>query len=114
MSKISCNESEVMSQDLYVVTGNEKPSELCSLDRNHPQIFLTLSAFRLILERYRDGLIDDEELRRIAETFEMNEAVLSRGSEQAAINEVVFQLANPDINGPINSSGVAALLQRFF
>jgi len=96
------------------VTGAEKPTELYSLDHRYSQIFLTLSAFRLILERYRDGLISDEELRRIAETFEMNEAVLSQENEQAAINEVVFQLANPDINGPITCSGVTELLQRFF
>ena len=97
----------------YVVTGTETPTELHSLRDRYSRILLSLGALRLILERYRGGLISDIDLQGIAETFEMNEAVWSPEGEQAAINEVVFQLANPDINGPITGSIVADLLRRF-
>lgn len=61
--------------------------------------------------RYLDAELSEDELQLIAEFLEMNESVLPVVNEERSVNEVVFQIANPDINGRNSAEKINALLR---
>lgn len=61
------------------------------------------------MEAFLEGRMSAASLEGVAEYLEMNEAVLTLPEETARINDVLFMLANPAINGPTDSRKVRAL-----
>jgi hypothetical protein len=67
-------------------------------DSNQELFILSSTHIDAILERYLNGELTAEEVTRWAECFEARDDV---GFECANLQEVVFRLANTEINDPI-------------
>ena len=97
-------------QDSYIISGTETVEELRRIaEKRRCTLFLPLSALRSMMEIFLEGRVSAASLEGVAEYLEMNEAVLTLPEETARINDVVFMLANPAINGPTDSRKVRAL-----
>lgn len=73
---------------------------------------LKLSRFALITlpRRYLDDHISAESVVDLAEALEMNERVNVDEPRDVGINDVLFELANPEINGDLTKAKARSLV----
>lgn len=98
-------------QDSYIISGTESVEELRQVAEQQRRctLFLPLNALRSMMEAFLERRMSAASLEDAAGYLEMNEAVLTLPEETARINDVLFMLANPAINGPTDSRKVRAL-----
>ncbi|KRE88357.1 hypothetical protein ASG87_07015 [Frateuria sp. Soil773] len=64
-----------------------------------------------MLQRYLAGQVSTESVVDLANALEMNERVNVDGPGDVVINNVLFELANPEINGALTEAGAMALIE---
>lgn len=86
---------------------------LASLGWDSPAPLVTLSEkdVLLVLERFLTGDLTSEQLTDWADLIECREDI-ALPSEPINLSEVVFRLANPDLEGPVTVHAVTELRDR--
>lgn len=96
---------------LLVISGQENLSELRGMLLDTQQHFkLSRLALITVLQRHLDGHISAENVVDLAEALEMNERVNVDEPRDIGINDVLFELANPEINGELTSTKALSLI----
>ncbi|WP_350016416.1 hypothetical protein ABNK63_00915 [Rhodanobacter sp. IGA1.0] len=95
-----------------IISGQESLSDLhemlLDVDRH-----LKLSRFALVtlLRRYLEDHISAEGVVDLMEALEMNERVNVDTPRDVGINDVLFELANPEINGDLTKAKALSLIK---
>ncbi|TCV97426.1 hypothetical protein EC912_101438 [Luteibacter rhizovicinus] len=95
----------------YVILGTETVADLQIAMSRHPAgLFLDMTTLKAILRAYMNGQLSDDSLLQLAEFLEMNEGVSVPSIESRAINDILFSVANPEINFPNTIEKMQSLL----
>ncbi|WP_426690586.1 hypothetical protein [Rhodanobacter ginsengiterrae] len=95
-----------------VISGQEDLSDLREMLLDVDQ-HLKLSRVALIalLRRYLEDHIPAESVVDLMEALEMNERVNADAPRDVGINDVLFELANPEINGDLTKAKALSLIK---
>ncbi|WP_157511135.1 hypothetical protein [Frateuria sp. Soil773] len=97
---------------LQAISGKEDFADLCARLFNPEWVFkLDRCALVAMLQRYLAGQVSTESVVDLANALEMNERVNVDGPGDVVINNVLFELANPEINGALTEAGAMALIE---
>ena len=100
------------AEDRYVISGMESIEELRRIaEDRRSTLVLSLSSLRSMMSAFIEGRTNAETLEELAEYLEMNETLVVSPDESSRVNEVLFMLANPEINSPNDRRKVSALLK---
>lgn len=72
-------------------------------------VLLTLDDIDRALRRFEEGVLSGDQLQRWAEVLEMNDRVRYEPGFDEAISDILFRLATPEINDPIDQAVVEQL-----
>lgn len=94
------------------ISGKEDLADLCAKLFNVEWNFkLGRWALVTLLRRYLAGQASTENMVDLANALEMNERVNVDEPMDVAINDVLFELANPEINGALTEAKAKALIE---
>ena len=92
------------------LSGNESVAEVMVKLRSDDQLRLTKGALLTIVERYLDGRLTVDELQQLGDLLEFDPIEYVDESPSGVVAQVVFEMATPEANGPIDRN--AALRWR--
>lgn len=93
------------------ISGQENLSDLHEMLLDAERLLkLSRSALIALLRRYLDDHISAESLVDLAEALEMNDRVNVDEPKDVGINDVLFELANPEINGDLTKAKALSLV----
>ena len=93
----------------------ELEAALASLDEDSaPAATLTRSHIALVVRRFEVGLLEAEAVARWADLIECREDIEFEARHEPAVADALFDLANPDLQGPLAeiSADVLAVVER--
>jgi hypothetical protein len=101
-----------MTSDAHPVeiSGREDVEGLLPILGTDQNFKLSRIALATFLQRYIDGLISAENIFDLANVFEMNECINVSEPRDVAINDALFELANPAINGGLSRTRALTLV----
>jgi hypothetical protein len=98
---------------LPVLSGNEHRADVVAMRRSAAKggdhILVTRQALARILDRHLSGAMTAADLVEIANELESNDEVDYEGDGEAVVAQVLFELASPEINGPLTPERSRAL-----
>ncbi|HTF90160.1 MAG TPA: hypothetical protein VK843_17225 [Planctomycetota bacterium] len=83
-------------------SGDETPEETDALCRGDAEVGVSRLALSRLLDRFQEGALDASSLTRIAGLLE-GECTVYETSYGEQIATMLFLLATPEINGPVDS-----------
>lgn|SRR5690606_4870367 len=81
-------------------------------DCEHPMVLMAPGQVRRALQRYLDGNATPEELELWAETLESRDDVGFEDGFEKLGRELLWELANPELQGPLSKDSARAILSR--
>jgi hypothetical protein len=94
-----------------IISGNEQIDKLIDDISHSRSIIMNRSALVMLLQRYVNGDVSSKSIVSLANILEMNERLNRGGGEDRLINDVIFLLANPEINGEITEDNGLSLIK---
>ena len=93
------------------ITGRESADDLERICRmaSIDSIGFTKQALLVFIDRFLAGELLAEELERIAEVLDVNDAIEVPAPERQAVIDAVFSLSSTEINGKLDMQRVEAL-----
>jgi len=93
------------------ITGAESVEQLIKVAYDYA-LHLTMDEGSLaaLLERYVSGEISSAQMVAIADALEVNESVSVEGPLSSLINGLLFEIANPEINGALDASRASEII----
>lgn len=90
-----------MTMSVQKISGLENAAELLAMLKNGGTLVLGRLEFSMFLNRYIHDSLSIKEITEISEILEMNDRISYPTSSDPILNDLIFYIANPEINEPI-------------
>ncbi len=101
-----------------LIAGDRDPSEVTKQlatsdwDWDGPEITLSTSEIGSVLRRFVEGAIDAAWVERWASAVEVRDDIAFEPANEDLIKDILFELATPELEGPLTSVRAAALIAQ--
>ncbi|CAM3783860.1 hypothetical protein [Smaragdicoccus niigatensis] len=72
-------------------------------DAEHPIVLLTVEHLKSLIDRFLSGAVSPADSARWADAIEVRDDIGREGGSEALLNEFLFEVSAPEINGPLTS-----------